>query len=74
MGVEVHRPLCGHPHWFSEPVSHFEFGGDRFFVVLESGDGGLLRHAPTLSTGPRRRTPVRRYGVEHVPTSNEYRE
>jgi hypothetical protein len=54
---EVHRPLGGHPHWFSEPVGQIEFGGDRFLLVLEPGDGGPLRHAPTLSTGPLQRAP-----------------
>jgi hypothetical protein len=41
--VEVHRPFCGHPHWFSEAVGQIEFGGERFFSVLES-------HAPRLTT------------------------
>jgi len=48
--VEVHRPFCGHPHWFSEAVGQIEFGGERFFSVLEPGDGGPLSHAPRLST------------------------
>jgi uncharacterized protein YdeI (YjbR/CyaY-like superfamily) len=60
--VEVHRPLCGHPHWFSEPAGQIEFGGDRFLLVLEPGDGGPLRHAPTLSTGRCQRAPVCRNG------------
>ena len=51
---EVHGPLCGHPHWFSEAVGQIELGGERFFSVLESGDGGPLSHAPRLSTGPAR--------------------
>ena len=50
--VEVHRPFCGHPHWFSEAVGQIEFGGDRFLSVLEPGSGRALRHAPRLSTCP----------------------
>jgi hypothetical protein len=52
--VEVHRPFCGHPHWFSEAVGQIQFGGERFFSVLEPGDGGPLRHALRLSTDPAR--------------------
>jgi hypothetical protein len=48
-GVEVRRPFCGHPHWFSEAVGQIEFGGERFFSVLEPGDGGPLSHAPRLT-------------------------
>jgi hypothetical protein len=37
-------------------------------LVLEPGDGGPLKHAPTLSTGPCQRAPVGRDGgtVRHI--------